>query len=142
MVTLQTVQLALHPFGLLHPLPAVPIPFQLSPVLLGFPWVSQLQCLALSISGTWPLRLFGIWCIQCLLSQCAGLDGHYQGIRGQQQVGGSQQWSSGALGVGTLTDNRIYIPDSDDLWLCILWFKHDHLISGHFGQNRTLELVH
>jgi hypothetical protein len=38
-------------------------------------------------------------------------------------------------------DNRIYVPESNDLRLCILWNTHDHPLSGHFGQNRTLELI-
>ncbi len=49
-------------------------------------------------------------------------------------------WSLGNDGLLRL-DNHIYVPDSNDLWLHILRFKHDHPISGHFGQNRTLELV-
>ncbi|KIO15013.1 hypothetical protein M404DRAFT_78252, partial [Pisolithus tinctorius Marx 270] len=38
-------------------------------------------------------------------------------------------------------DGRIYVPDSNDLRLRVLRFKHDHPLSGHFGQNRTLELI-
>ena len=38
-------------------------------------------------------------------------------------------------------DNRIWIPDTDDLQLRILLNKHDHLLSGHYGQNKTMELV-
>jgi hypothetical protein len=38
-------------------------------------------------------------------------------------------------------DNRIYIPESNDLRLCVLQNTHDHPLSGHFGQNRTLELI-
>jgi len=38
-------------------------------------------------------------------------------------------------------DGRIYVPNSSDLQLQILQYKHDHPLSGHFGQNRTLELV-
>ena len=38
-------------------------------------------------------------------------------------------------------DNRIWIPDTDDLWLRILLNKHDHLLSGHYGQSKTMELV-
>ena len=38
-------------------------------------------------------------------------------------------------------DGRIYIPDSDDLHLQVLRYRHDHPLSGHFGQNRTLELI-
>src|SRR6266581_4304171 len=50
------------------------------------------------------------------------------------------RWSIDAEGLLRL-DNRIYVPDSNDLQLQILHYKHDHLLSGHFGQNRTLELV-
>jgi hypothetical protein len=38
-------------------------------------------------------------------------------------------------------DGRIYVPDANDLRLKVLRNKHDHPISGHFGQNKTLELV-
>ena len=38
-------------------------------------------------------------------------------------------------------DNRIYVPDSNDLCLRVLHYKHDHPLAGHFGQNHTLELV-
>jgi len=37
--------------------------------------------------------------------------------------------------------NRIYVPDVADLRLKILQFKHDHILSGHFGQNKTLQLI-
>ncbi len=38
-------------------------------------------------------------------------------------------------------DNRIYVPDSEDLHLHVLQNNHDHILAGHFGQNWTLELV-
>ena len=38
-------------------------------------------------------------------------------------------------------NNLIYIPDSNDLQLCILCYKHDHILSGHPGQNKTIELI-
>ena len=38
-------------------------------------------------------------------------------------------------------DGRIYVPEADDLHLCVLRYKHDHPLSGHFGQSCTLELV-
>jgi hypothetical protein len=38
-------------------------------------------------------------------------------------------------------DNRIYVPESNDLRLCVLRNTHDHPLSGHLGQNRTLELI-
>src|SRR6266581_9554069 len=49
-------------------------------------------------------------------------------------------WSIDAEGLLRL-DNHIYIPNSNDLQLWILHYKHDHPLSGHFGQNWTLELV-
>ena len=38
-------------------------------------------------------------------------------------------------------DEKIYIPNYSDLWLCILQYKHDHPISRYFRQNWTMELV-
>ena len=38
-------------------------------------------------------------------------------------------------------DNRIYVPDANDLRLKVLQYKHDHILSGHYGQNKTLRQV-
>ena len=38
-------------------------------------------------------------------------------------------------------DGRIYVPDTGNLQLRILQYKHDHPLSGHFGQNKTLASV-
>jgi hypothetical protein len=38
-------------------------------------------------------------------------------------------------------DNCIYVPESNDLRLRVLRNTHDHPLSGHFGQNCTLELI-
>ena len=38
-------------------------------------------------------------------------------------------------------DNHIYVPDANNLRLWVLQYKHDHLISGHFGHNCTLDLI-
>ena len=38
-------------------------------------------------------------------------------------------------------DNRIWIPDANDLWLQILLNKHNHLLSGHYGQSKTMDRV-
>ena len=38
-------------------------------------------------------------------------------------------------------DNLIYIPDSNDLRLRVLKYKHDHILSGHPGQNKTIDLI-
>ena len=38
-------------------------------------------------------------------------------------------------------DNYIYIPNSNNLHLCILHYEYDHPLSGHFRQDWTLDLV-
>jgi len=38
-------------------------------------------------------------------------------------------------------DGRMYVPKADDLCLRVLRYKHDYPLSGHFGQNCTLELI-
>jgi len=40
-----------------------------------------------------------------------------------------------------LLNNRIYIPSAGNLHTHILQYNHDHILAGHFGQNKTLELV-
>jgi len=40
-----------------------------------------------------------------------------------------------------LLDKRIYVPDYDSLRLRVLRHKHDHVLSGHLGQNKTIELI-
>jgi len=40
-----------------------------------------------------------------------------------------------------LLNNRIFIPDSADLCLRVMKHMHDHPLSGHLGQNKTLDLV-
>ncbi|SJK99876.1 uncharacterized protein ARMOST_03187 [Armillaria ostoyae] len=52
----------------------------------------------------------------------------------------SSRWSVDESDILRL-DNRIYVPDSEDLHLHVLQNNHDHILAGHFGQNRTLELV-
>ena len=50
------------------------------------------------------------------------------------------------IGQLTLTVSSILttvsMSDSNDLCLCVLHYKHDHPLSGHFRQNWTLELVY
>jgi hypothetical protein len=38
-------------------------------------------------------------------------------------------------------NDRIFVPDSPDLRLRVMKHMHDHPLSGHLGQNKTLELV-
>jgi len=39
-------------------------------------------------------------------------------------------------------DNRIYVPSASNLYTYVLQYNHDHILARHFGQNKTLELVH
>jgi hypothetical protein len=38
-------------------------------------------------------------------------------------------------------NDRIFVPDSADLRLRVMKHMHDHPLSGHLGQNKTLDLV-
>src|SRR6266481_5215973 len=38
-------------------------------------------------------------------------------------------------------DDHIYVPDSSNLCLRVLQYSHDHPLSGHFGQTKTLYKV-
>ena len=40
-----------------------------------------------------------------------------------------------------LLDNRVYIPSASNLCTCVLPYNYNHILAGHFGQNKTLELV-
>ena len=40
-----------------------------------------------------------------------------------------------------LLNNRIYVPSASNLHTHVLQYNHDHILAGHFGQNKTLELV-
>ena len=51
------------------------------------------------------------------------------------------QWTTDEAGYLCL-DGCMYVPEANDLCLCVLKYKHDHPLSGHFGQNHTLELIH
>ena len=37
--------------------------------------------------------------------------------------------------------NQIYVPEAGNLRLRVLQYKHDHVLSGHFGQNKTLSII-
>ena len=41
-----------------------------------------------------------------------------------------------------LLNNRIYVPFAGNLCTYVLQYNHHHIFAGHFGQNKTLELVH
>ena len=50
------------------------------------------------------------------------------------------RWSIDVTGLLRL-DGCIFVPEADDLRLHVLRFKHDHPLSGHYGQRHTLDLV-
>ena len=37
--------------------------------------------------------------------------------------------------------DQIYVLDVVDLQLKVLQYKHDHILSGHYRQNKTLQLI-
>ena len=51
------------------------------------------------------------------------------------------RWTTSPDGLLQL-DDRIYVPDSGTLRLRALQYAHDHPLSGHFGQSKTLDQVH
>jgi hypothetical protein len=50
------------------------------------------------------------------------------------------RWSKDSASLLRL-DDRIYVPDTNDLCLRVLQYKHDHMLAGHFHQNKTLNLI-
>ena len=38
-------------------------------------------------------------------------------------------------------NNQIYVPEAGSLRLRVLQYKHNHVLLGHFGQNKTLLLI-
>ena len=49
------------------------------------------------------------------------------------------QWSMDPNSL--LLDNRIYVPSTSNLYTCVLQYNHDHILTRHYSQNKTLELV-
>jgi hypothetical protein len=49
-------------------------------------------------------------------------------------------WTLGSDGL-LCCDDHIYVPNSNDLRLHVLQYHHDHILSGHFGQNKTLQVI-
>ncbi len=75
---------------------------------------------------------------QAQLSDSTATDGFHQAKSSTPTS--SSRWSVDESDILRL-DNRIYVPDSEDLHLRVLQNNHDHILAGHFGQNWTLELV-
>jgi hypothetical protein len=49
-------------------------------------------------------------------------------------------WSVDNMGFIQI-DQWILVPESGDLWLCVLQSFHDHPVSRHFGVNKTLSVI-
>jgi len=49
-------------------------------------------------------------------------------------------WSKDDAGFLRL-DSRMYVPDNTNLCLWVLQYHHNHVLAGHLGQNKTLELI-
>jgi len=52
----------------------------------------------------------------------------------------SPHWTSDDSGLLRL-DGWLYVPDSGDLHLQVMHWKHNHPLSGHPGQSKTLKLI-
>ena len=57
-----------------------------------------------------------------------------------KHISADGRWSTDPNGL-LLLDNRIYVPSAGNLRTRVLQYNHDHILAGHFGQNKTLELV-
>jgi len=58
-----------------------------------------------------------------------------------KHISTDSQWSTDPNSL-LLLDNRIYILSAGNLRTCVLQYNHDHILTRHFGQNKTLKLVH
>ncbi|KAF7776762.1 hypothetical protein Agabi119p4_5155 [Agaricus bisporus var. burnettii] len=61
-------------------------------------------------------------------------------IAAQNLASPQGRWTINSDGL-LLLDGRIYVPDANDLRLRITQYHHDHITAGHFGQNKTLEII-
>ena len=57
-----------------------------------------------------------------------------------KHISADSQWTTDPNGL-LLLDNRIYVLSAGNLHTHILQYNHDHILAGHFGQNKTLGLV-
>ena len=67
-------------------------------------------------------------------------DQTYKDYLGNTRPSGDTRWTRDVNG-HLRFEGQIFVPDAKDLWLCILRAKHDHVLAGHPGQAKTLQLV-
>jgi len=58
-----------------------------------------------------------------------------------KHISADGQWSMDPNSL-LLLNNKIYVLSTSNLHTCILQYNHDHILAEHYGQNKTLELVH
>lgn len=61
-------------------------------------------------------------------------------VTGSESATDEQLWTWSKNGI-LRYNNKIYVPDNEDIKLAILRARHDALLAGHPGRERTLELV-
>ena len=58
-----------------------------------------------------------------------------------KHISADGQWSMDPNSL-LLLNNRIYVPSAGNLHICVLQYNYNYILAGHFGQNKTLELVY
>ena len=111
-------------------------PHNLCPMFIQEQLASSLHATFLSIPALCTTIIMDIEKLHSDI--CSSL--HSNPIASTQLNSPSPCWSINSKGF-LLLDKKIYVPDTSDLQLCILQYKHNHPISGHFRQNQIMELV-
>ena len=112
------------------------LPHNFRPVFTNEQLASSLQA---TVLYTLVLRATTIMDLETLHSNIRSML-HSDPAISEQLSNPTLRWTIDPTGLLRL-DNRIYVPDSKNLRLRVLQYKHDYPISGHFRHNRTLDLI-